>query len=215
MFSDFSYLQDLLDSAIAAARVDRGGAVHVLVESQQKFYLAAHAGFPSFLAASLPPDPSDQSTAIGRATSTRQRVVIQDIEHEDWYASHRGTARSAGYRSLNATPLISPRRKVLGVLTVLYEKPRRPSTLELQVIDTYARMATMVIEAGRLKAAIIRAEAPVTRTVSDIELKAAIRRLRSHPYNSALVEEICKLGDQYVNDMWVEFERIAGQPAGQ
>ena len=211
---DFSYLQDLLDSAIAAARVDRGGAIHVLVDSQQKLYLAAHTGFaPAFLSAFPPTDPVDRSTAIGRAATTRQRVVIQDTEREEGYGP-RDHARSAGYRSAHAVPLISRKGKVLGVLILLYQKPHYPSTFELRTVDTYARMAATVIEAGRLQASITSAERDGAHPSSAIELRAAIRRLRANPYNSVLVQEICKLGDNYVDKMWAAVERVGAYAAG-
>src|SRR5438874_5263685 len=116
---DFSYLEDLLDSAMAAARADRG-AVQVLVEPQHKLFLAAQTGFsPDFLATFPPTDPSDQSTAIGRAASKRQPVLIEDVEREDGYG-HRDDARAARCRSVNATPLISSKGNVLGVLLLFF-----------------------------------------------------------------------------------------------
>ena len=211
---DFSYLEDLLDSAIAAARADRG-AVQILVEPQHKFFLAAQTGFsPDFLATFPPTDPTDESTTIGRAASKRQPVLIEDVERDDGYG-HRNDARRAGFRSVNAMPLISSKGNVLGVLLLLFKEPHQASTSTLRALDTYGHMAGTFIEAGRLKGAVTRADPDSARRISDVELKAAIRRLRTHPYNSALVQQIYALGDQYVNQMRAEFKRIEGHPARQ
>ena len=85
----------------------------------------------------------------------------------------------------------------------------------LQALDTYARMAATFIEAGRLKGTVSSQEPDVIRRISDIELKAAIRRLQTHPHNSPLVQQIHALGDQYVSQMQAELARIEGHPATQ
>ena len=204
---DFSYLEDLLDSAMAAARADRG-AVQILVEPQHKLFLAAQTGFsPDFLATFPPTDPADESTAVGRAASTRQPVLIEDVERDDGYR-HRRDARTAGYRSVNAMPLIGSRGSVLGVLLLLFKEPQQSSTSTLRALDIYGHVAATFIEAGRLKGAVSRAAPDSARRISDVELKAAIRRLRTHPHHSALVQQIYALGDQYVNQLQAEFKRI-------
>src|SRR5438034_409999 len=95
---DFSYLQDVLDAALASVHADRG-VVQVIGEPQHKLYVAAQKGFsPKLLAAWSPSDPEDGASASGRAASTRQRVVIEDVETDERCAKHRQVAREAGCR---------------------------------------------------------------------------------------------------------------------
>jgi GAF domain-containing protein len=206
---DFSYLQDVLDAAVASVKADRG-VVQILLEPQHKFYVAAQIGFSGeFLALVPPSDPADDASAGGRAASTRQRVIVEDIETDQAYAKHRPAARQAGYRTVIATPLFGRNGKILGMFIIHFKERTQPSGFALRALDGYARMAATVIEAGRLKAEIVsRPDHLVSRKISDVEFKGAIRRLRAHPHDSPLVEQIWQLGDQYVSQLLTECERI-------
>ena len=77
-------------------------------------------------------------------------MVVEDTEADPLYAPYREAARRAGFRSCHSTPLISRRGDMIGVLSVLFEEPHRPSDRETRLMDLYARIAADAIENARL-----------------------------------------------------------------
>ena len=88
--------------------------------------------------------------ACGTAYAERRRVVVEDIEADPIYAPYREAARKAGFRACHSTPLISRRGDTIGVLSVLFVEPHRPSDRETRLMDLYARIAADSIENARL-----------------------------------------------------------------
>jgi signal transduction histidine kinase/ActR/RegA family two-component response regulator len=84
--------------------------------------------------------------ACGTAYAERRRVVVEDVEVDPICAPYREAARQAGFRSCHSTPLISRRGDTIGVLSVLFVEPHRPSDRETRLMDLYARIAADSIE---------------------------------------------------------------------
>ena len=88
--------------------------------------------------------------ACGTCYEQRQRVVVEDTEVDPVFAPYREAARLAGFRSCHSTPLITRNGNIIGVLSVHFRQPRRPSERETRLMDLYARMAADTIENARL-----------------------------------------------------------------
>jgi hypothetical protein len=203
---DFSYLQDVLESAIAASAAEFG-AVHLVLAGDQKTHIAAIVA-PLQLPR-LPADLTDPTTALGRAALTRQAVFIADTEIEPSYAPHRPRARACGFRAISVTPLIDRRGTVIGYLILVFKQPTRPSALLRRTSGTHARIAAAVVEAGRVKAEFRRRAAlGDSNDAKEVEFKAAIRRLRTRPYRSVLVDPVVVLGDHFVTNMIARLETL-------
>lgn len=79
-----------------------------------------------------------------------QRLVIEDVEAEPAFAAYREIARIVGFRASHSTPLFTRNGNIIGVLSVHFRQPHRPSEREMRLIDLYARMASDIIENARL-----------------------------------------------------------------
>jgi signal transduction histidine kinase len=77
------------------------------------------------------------------------RVVVADSEVDSRAASLREKFRASGARSMHSTPLISRDGEILGVLSVYFPVPRRPSEREIRIADICARKAAVFIERAR------------------------------------------------------------------
>jgi PAS domain S-box-containing protein len=89
---------------------------------------------------------ADSPCACGRAVALRERVIVEDVETEAFYAAAREDARRTGYRAVQATPLISREGRLLGVMSTLFRRPHRPSDHELKLTDLFAAQAALAIE---------------------------------------------------------------------
>ena len=87
--------------------------------------------------------------ACGAAFADRRRVVIDDVEHDATFDHWLSTAHAAGFRAVHSTPVITRSGDRLGVLSVHFAAPRRPSEREIQLADICARAAADTIASIR------------------------------------------------------------------
>ena len=84
-------------------------------------------------------------SACGRALLQRRTVVIEDVLEDEEFRPYRGVAKRAGFRSVQSTPLLSPRGSLLGVLSTHLGKPSLPSTEQLEALSLLAQSAANAI----------------------------------------------------------------------
>ena len=75
----------------------------------------------------------------------------------------------AGYRAVQATPLISRSGDLLGMLLTHFRQPRRPTDRELRFVDLYARQAADFIELLRIKQELHEGEERLRRQAEELE----------------------------------------------
>ncbi len=143
-----SVLREVLRAAMAVQ--DTGlGLLSLCDPEQPGLRLGVHAGLDDEFLRHVEEVPPGGG-ACGTAYAERRRVVVEDTEVDPIYAPYREAARKAGFRSCHSTPLISRRGDTIGVLSVLFEEPHRPSDRETRLMDLYARIAADSIENARL-----------------------------------------------------------------
>jgi two-component system CheB/CheR fusion protein len=88
--------------------------------------IAAQRGFgPEFLQ-TFRRVKRDDGCACGRALRLGQSIVIADVENDPDFAPFRDAAKSAGYRSVQSTPLITHDNKLFGIVSVHFAAPGGP-----------------------------------------------------------------------------------------
>jgi two-component system CheB/CheR fusion protein len=138
-------LTEILAASMSITRADKGVA-HI-VDPSGKLQVAAQRGFAPELVEQLGSLRSGEPAA--RAHESGVRVGVEDVLADPAYAANRELARAAGYRGVQATPLVSRLREPLGILTTYYTNPYQPSKRDLRVLDLYARQAAEFIERVR------------------------------------------------------------------
>ncbi len=142
-------------------------------------------------------------SACGRALRSGKRIIIEDIEMDAPSAQMLHVIRAAGYRAVQATPLIGRCNKPLGMISTHFRSVHRPSEAELHRLDLYARQASDFIERCRADEALHRAQTQLEAELADTRLLASISAELVHQENvEALYEKII---DAAVGIMHSEF----------
>ena len=81
----------------------------------------------------------------GLALRTGTRIIVEDVDADPDFASHRAIAAASGFRAVQSTPLFDRNGNPVGMLSTHFRAPHRPSDRELRLTDLYARQAADVI----------------------------------------------------------------------
>jgi two-component system sensor kinase FixL len=140
-----SLLDEVLDSIIALHRADFG-TLQLYNKERGTLDIAAQRGFDRKFLEYFRRVDVDDGSACGQALKRRSRILIEDVELDAEFTSHRWMAASAGFRAVQSTPLIDRRSsEPIGMLSTHFRNPHRPSDAELQKADLYLRQAADVI----------------------------------------------------------------------
>jgi diguanylate cyclase (GGDEF)-like protein/PAS domain S-box-containing protein len=83
----------------------------------------------------------------GTAAFRREAVITTDVARDPLWHDSKSTALARGIRAAWATPIIAADGdRVLGVLTVYFDEPRRPGPAESGLLELAAHLADIAIE---------------------------------------------------------------------
>ena len=141
-------LEEILDAGISLLGADMGN-IQLLNPQKQALEIVAHRGFgPDFLARFRDVTTMD-STSCGRCLRTGERIILEDVNKDAEFATHRAAAAAAGYRAVQSTPLFGADGKPIGIFSTHFREPHRPTEQEMRWLDLYTHRAALFIERVR------------------------------------------------------------------
>jgi PAS domain S-box-containing protein len=149
----------VLDAAVYLMRADVGSMQSYDPERDELRLLATRA-FPPEAIAFWDRVNRNSGTSCGMALSIGQRVVVPDVECEDFMAGSADleVARQVGLRAMHSTPLISRTGRLLGMISSHWKKPHSPAEHELRALDVLARQAADLIERVQVETTLRESE---------------------------------------------------------
>jgi diguanylate cyclase (GGDEF)-like protein/PAS domain S-box-containing protein len=132
------------------------GHVALYDPTEQNLHIAAQRGFSRELVERV---RLDEDLACMRAMTLRQRVLIEDVYRDSTYHRYHRLAAVVGYRALVVLPLIGHNDDLLGVMSLHFRQPHRPSEHDLRMLDLYAHRAIDFLERMRSEQALAENEA--------------------------------------------------------
>jgi signal transduction histidine kinase/CheY-like chemotaxis protein len=141
--------------AVLDAAIDLSGAakgmIQLLDPQSDALVIATQRGFaPPFLGffAEL---RRGEAAACGKAMASAERIVAEDVATSEVFAGHRSreVLLAAGVRAVYSTPLVSSGGTPMGMISVHFAAPHRPSERELRFMDLLARQAADYLERKR------------------------------------------------------------------
>jgi signal transduction histidine kinase len=126
-------------------------AIVALDPVTRKFRVQASRGLSEAYVRRLEIDPSEPGSPSMRAIRSREPIQISDTETDPTFANSRPRARSEGYRSLLAVPLLTQHAPQAAL--ILYRaEPHTFTGREIQLVWNFANHAAMAIENAALYA---------------------------------------------------------------
>jgi chemotaxis methyl-accepting protein methylase/PAS domain-containing protein len=138
-------LDALLEALLTSLEAPRGN-LQLLSGDTESLHIVAQRGFEQDFLDFFREVSAGHDTACGRALRNGERVVIEDVDLDVAFASYREIARQAGFRSVVSVPLRGTGGTAVGMLSAHFAEPRRFADSELQLIDSFARLAAAFIE---------------------------------------------------------------------
>ena len=153
-------LRDKLDAIVqTAAEIHETsrGLLCVYRADGREIEACSSIGLDKELVASLV--QRDDAVAPSRHSFARKtRIVVEDIETDDRFEAVRDVARTAGFRSVHTTPITMRSGEVIGVLSLHFTAPRKPTQLQMRLADLCAAHAADAVDAARSEEALRQSE---------------------------------------------------------
>jgi PAS domain S-box-containing protein len=183
----------ILDAAIATVGASKGN-IQLFQPASGELSIVVQRGFDRAFVDYFSRIRAGQ-VACGTALQTKQRVVLEDITLSPLFLAQPEALQlktGAGVRALVCTPLRARANKLLGVLSVHFLEPHRPSDRDLRLLDLLARQAADFIERTQSDQALrtareklAQANAHLDRTVQErtAKLREAVAELEGFSYS--------------------------------
>lgn len=200
---------EVLRAALEVNRTEQG-VLYLVSPERDGLVVAASRGFaPGMLDEKAVVEAKDGP--CGTCSATRQRVVVEDVRTEPGYAAWRDLAERADFRAVHSTPLITRDGKLIGVLSVHFPDPHRPTEREMRLMDLYARNAADLIENAKLREQV--QHELESRRAAEEELRVTTERFRlaAHGETLTLFEQDRDLRYRWLYPLHPEHARGIGR----
>jgi GAF domain-containing protein len=164
------------------------GNVQLYDERRRALRIVAYRGFDPWFLDQFAVVSTDEGSASARALLRRERVAYEDVEIEPVDDRHRETARRAGYRALQSTPLMTAAGIPRGMISTHFRQPRRLTDAECRVADIVANELSSALERIRADEALRESEHTLRRNQGWLaaQKEAFQAAMNGEPFESSL-----------------------------
>lgn len=139
-----------------------------LNEQSSTLHPIASASLPKEYCAALDGVTIGQGVgSCGTAAFQRKRVVVEDINTHPYWTQYKDLALGAGLQACWSEPIIGSNGKVFGTFAMYYSQPKKPTTEDINFIETNADLAAIVFENDFSKQQLIDANHLLNQTIDE------------------------------------------------
>ena len=135
-------------------------SILLLDKDGKRVLVGAAPSLPAFFSAALHGLPVEGAQgSCGRAISSGQRVVAENLRVHPFWRPYRELAARAGLGACWSEPIRGGSGKILGTFAIYHRHPQRPSGAHLALLEEAAHLAGIAIEQGQAGLALRAGEA--------------------------------------------------------
>ncbi len=149
-------LEKILDDVILLQSADFG-TIQLYDDKAAALTFVAQRGFKEgflkyFNSIKIP------ASACALAVKRRERVLIEDVEKDDYYAPTRPLAAEAGFRAVHSIPMFILDGKIIGVISTYFRHPHRIPEHTLRLTDLFIHHVSELIQRKQAEEALRKSE---------------------------------------------------------
>ena len=191
-------LDAILQAAIAIVQAQKG-YVQLPDPGSGELTIATHQGFDREFVEFFSHIGAGK-VACGTAMETKQCVVVEDVTLSPLFLAEPRALQlklAAGMRAVVCTPLLSRPGQLVGVLSVHFDAPHRPSDRDMRMLALLARQAADFIERTQAENALRAAKEELALANANLERKVQERTAKLRE----MVEELEGFSYSLVHDL--------------
>jgi diguanylate cyclase (GGDEF)-like protein len=146
-------LTDILNAinqAIEEEDPSAKSSILLLDEDGKQLFNASAPSLPDDFTATINGAAIGPSTgSCGTAAYKNEMVIVEDIASDPLWADYKELALAHGLQACWSMPIRNAASKVLGTFALYYKLPRKPTTMEIELIQSAAYLAGIAIERYR------------------------------------------------------------------
>jgi two-component sensor histidine kinase len=141
-------LGEILDVAIGIASAKKGN-IQLYDLDLEALVLAAHSGFHDFFLKYF--EHVRDGSACALAMHSREQIVVEDVKNSEIFAGHpaQNVLLIEDVRAVISTPLTSSTGVLLGMISVHFDEPHRPTEQQTRLLNLLVRQAADYLERKR------------------------------------------------------------------
>lgn len=112
--------------------------------------------------------------SCGTACYLREPVIVEDINTSPLWEDYRELAADFDLRACWSHPILSSDHQVLGSFAVYYDRPRKPTQVDLTCITKFTYLTSLIIEKARMEERQDRLRQEVTQTQAKFQAFAQV-----------------------------------------
>lgn len=93
----------------------------------------------------------DQMGSCGTAAFRGETIVVEDIQTHPYWKGVRDLTERACLRSCWSQPIFATDGEIVGTFALYYREPKKPTLVELKLMETMAQVAAISIESYRIR----------------------------------------------------------------
>ena len=138
-------LDNLLQQAIVICRT-KAGTLQLINTKNNTLEIASSFGLSPEFIEHFKVVTCDDGSVCGRALSKRETIFIEDLTTDKLFAKHLNLALQNNIFAVRSTPLISSLGKVIGMVSVHFNTPRKLSKNSIEEMESFCSKAADKIE---------------------------------------------------------------------
>jgi len=142
-------VNEVLDNLLQQAMVicgTKAGTVQLINKKNNTLEIANSFGLSPEFIEHFKVVTCDDGSVCGRALQERETIFIEDLTTDKVFAKHLNLALQNNIIAVRSTPLISGLGKVIGMISVHFNTPRKLSRNRIEEMESFCRKTADKIE---------------------------------------------------------------------